>query len=86
MSDVQRFGQVIAISILSFGPIAAAALWVNHVINDSTSEAGTLAVNSVLAILGAALFVGAATILVALIVFWVWVFGIAWSSKEAREA
>ncbi len=85
MNDLQRFGQVIAILVLSMGPVAAAMLWANHVITDPESVAGSLATASVIAMAGVSITIGIMVILLALVVFWVWVFGIAWSSDEARE-
>ena len=86
MSKFQKFGQVIALFILSVSPVVAAMGWALHVIEDSESVAGSLAVNSVLAVLGSFMIIGIVAVTVMLILFWVWVFGIAWDSEEAREA
>lgn len=84
MNDAQRFGQVIAIAGLSVGPIAVAMGWISHVIQDSDSVAGTLAVNSVVALVMAFFVIGVTLVTLLLVIFWVWVFGVAWSSDEAK--
>ncbi len=84
MSTAQKFGQVIAVALLSGGPIAIAMGWVGHVIEDPGSVAGTLAVNSVVGLIIAFFVIGVVVATVALIFIWVWVLGIAWSSDEAR--
>ncbi len=86
MNEVQKFGQLAAITLLSVGPMAAAMVWVGHVIQDPLSKAGTLAVNSAVGIIIVLFVIGVVVVTVALVLSWVWVFGIAWDSEEAREA
>ena len=86
MNEVQKFGQLAAITLLSVGPMAAAMIWIGHVIQDPLSQAGTLAVSSVVVMVIALFVIGVLVVTVTLVIFWVWVFGVAWSSDEAREA
>ena len=84
MNAVQKFGQAIAVIALSTGPVVVALGWIGHVIQDPDSVAGTLAVNSGVALILAWFSVGVIVTVIALILFWVWVFGVAWDSEETR--